>query len=179
MRGRLLQRPGGFWGDDTGPNPTDRAKNGSEHHLMFDRNGIPVAATVSAANVNDVSQLLPTVVPCPHPKFVQPVSLQGVRAYHSKDHEDLLRRMDITPVIAHRGQPHGSGLGTTRYVVERTIAAVHHNRRLKLRYEKRPELHTAFFTLACIKLCRYRLNPKRKKTKITVLLESLRTISLQ
>jgi Transposase DDE domain len=136
---------------------------------MVERNGIPVAATVSAANVNDISQLLPTVVACPHPKFGepghQPASLQGDRAYHSKDHEDLLRRMDITPVIAHRGQPHGSGLGTSRYVVERTIAAVHHNRRLKLRYEKRPELHTAFLTLACIKLCWYRLDPKRKKTR--------------
>ena len=47
-------------------------------------------------------------------------------------------------------------------MVERTIAAVHQNRRLKIRYEKREDIHLAFLTLACVKLCWYRLDPKRR-----------------
>jgi hypothetical protein len=42
-------------------------------------------------------------------------------------------------------------------VVEQTIAAVHQNRRLKVRYEKRSDIHQAFLTLACIKICCNRL----------------------
>jgi len=66
--------------------------------------------------------------------------------------------MGIEPVFAHRGTPHGSGLGRVRYVVERTIANIHQNRRLKIRYERRSDIHQAFLTLACIKLCWYRLD---------------------
>ena len=44
-------------GEDTGPNPTDRSKSGSKHHVMTDAQGIPLAATVTAANVNDVTQV--------------------------------------------------------------------------------------------------------------------------
>jgi transposase len=42
-------------GEDTGPNPTDRGKSGSKHHVMTDAQGIPLAATVTAANVNEVT----------------------------------------------------------------------------------------------------------------------------
>src|ERR1700677_3347230 len=33
-------------GKKTGPNPTDRRKSGSKHHLATDANGIPLAATL-------------------------------------------------------------------------------------------------------------------------------------
>jgi hypothetical protein len=72
-------------------------------------------------------------------------------------HEEILRWLGIEAVFAKRGSEHGSGLGKDRYVVERTIAALHQNRRLKVRYEKRSDIHYAFLTLACIKLCFYRL----------------------
>ena len=37
----------------TGPNPTDRGKNGSKYHLFTDGNGIPLAVALSAANTDD------------------------------------------------------------------------------------------------------------------------------
>jgi Transposase DDE domain len=40
-------------GDLTGPNPTDRAKRGSKYHVAVDGDGVPVACTATAANVND------------------------------------------------------------------------------------------------------------------------------
>jgi hypothetical protein len=115
-----------------------------------DRAGIPLAATVSAANVNDVTMLVATVAACPLPGYgaggKQPGELYADRAYDSDAHEDLLRWMGIEPRFAQRGEPHGSGLGKVRYVVERTIAAVHQNRRLKVRYERRSDIHQAFLT---------------------------------
>ena len=165
MRHRLLQRPRGFWGVDTGPNPTDRAKNGTKHHLLVDRNGIPLACAVSAANVHDVSLLLAVLVACPISDYGEPgrhpQQLLADRAYHSAPHADFLIWFGITPVIAQRGVPHGSGLGKDRYVVEQTIATIHHNRRLKVRYDKRSDIHEAFLTIACIKACYYRLQKTR------------------
>jgi hypothetical protein len=132
---------------------------------MVDGNGIPLSSQISGANVPDVNRLLPTVAWCPVPGYGEkrrlPKRLYADRAYASHDHEGLLRWIGIEPVFAQRGQAHGSGLGRYRYVVEQTIAALHQNRRLKVRYEKRSELHQAFLTLACAKVCWYRLNPKR------------------
>src|SRR5262245_43269567 len=48
-------------GEDTGPNPTDRGKKGSKHHAVVDAQGIPLSATVTAANVPDVKELLEVV----------------------------------------------------------------------------------------------------------------------
>lgn len=133
---------------------------------MVDANGVPLSGRVSAANRPDVCLLLRVVVKCPLARYGDPgrfpVELYADRAYDSDDHEALLRWMGIEPRFAQRGEPHGSGLGKVRYVVERTIAAVHQNRRLKVRYERRGDIHQAFLTLACIKVCWYRLDPKRK-----------------
>ena len=43
--------------------------------------------------------------------------------------------------------------GVYRWVVERAEAWLHQPRRLKLRYERYPEIHQAFLTLACALIC--------------------------
>src|SRR5919202_533174 len=48
-------------GDQIGPNPTDRGKPGSKRHIVVDRQGIPLAVLLSAANVHD-SVLLEEVI---------------------------------------------------------------------------------------------------------------------
>src|SRR3974377_157222 len=53
-RDRFQLSAGGFWGDQTGPNPTDRSKAGSKHHVLTDGQGIPLAAKVTAANRHDI-----------------------------------------------------------------------------------------------------------------------------
>ena len=89
----------------------------------------------------------------------QPRRVQGDRAYDSQPHRDALRRRGITAELAKRRTPHGSGLGTTRWVVERTLAWLHRFRRLAVRYERRPCVHEAFLTLACSLVCWYYLKP--------------------
>jgi hypothetical protein len=49
---------GGFWGQQTGPNPTDRAKLGSKRHLICDGRGVPLAIQLTGANRNDSQQAL-------------------------------------------------------------------------------------------------------------------------
>jgi hypothetical protein len=136
---------------------------------MVDGKGTPLACQVSAANVHDVRGLLPTVVACPlgsHGTAERlPRRLYGDRAYRSAGHEAILRWMGVEPAFARPGAPHGSGLGRVRYVVEQTIAAVHQNRRLKVRYERRDDIHQAFLTLACIKVCWNRFAKKQRRAK--------------
>lgn len=59
-RGRKF-RARGFWGLQTGPNPTDRAKLGSKRHVICDGRGIPLAIQVTGANRNDSQQALTLV----------------------------------------------------------------------------------------------------------------------
>lgn len=61
MRDRFGQPAGGKGGPLTGPNPTDRGKNGSKIHLITDRNGLPISLGVSAANMHDSLGLQPLV----------------------------------------------------------------------------------------------------------------------
>nr|WP_269749643.1 transposase [Nocardia fusca] len=67
------------------------------------------------------------------------------------------RRHAITPKIARRGAPHGSRLGKTRWVVERTFAWLHQFKRLRTRYEIRADLHQGLLELACSTICLRRL----------------------
>ena len=48
---------------------------------------------------------------------------------------------------------HGSGLGSQRWVVERTLSWLHQHRRLRIRYERQAEIHEAFLSLACSLIC--------------------------
>jgi transposase len=56
--------------------------------------------------------------------------------------------------------PHGSGLGKQRWVVERTIAWLHQYRRLRVRYERRDDIHEAFLAIGCSLICLKLLHPE-------------------
>jgi transposase len=162
---RQLLAPRVARGKKTGPNPTDRRKAGSKHHLLTEAQGIPLAAILTAANRNDITQLLPLVdaIPPiggrPGRPVRKPRLIQGDRGYDSQPHRDALRRRGIDTQLAKRRTPHGSGLGRTRWVIERTLAWLHRFRRLAARYERRPCIHEAFLTLGCALICWYYLEP--------------------
>lgn len=152
-------------GEQTGPNPTDRRKLGSKHHVVTDAQGVPLATRLTGANRHDVTQLLPLVDSIPpvagqpgRPRQ-RPDEMYGDRAYDSEPHRRKLRRRGIRPHLARRNQPHGSGLGIYRWVVERTLSWLHQFRRLRVRYERRDDIHDAFTTLAESLIC-FRLLPE-------------------
>jgi transposase len=75
------------------------------------------------------------------------------RGYDHEKYRRELRSRGVRPTIARRQTEHGSGLGTRRWVVERTFAWLHFFRRLRIRWERRPELHEAFMDLGCAVIC--------------------------
>jgi transposase len=146
-------------GEDTGPNPTDRSKFGSKHHVMTDAQGIPLSAKTTAANVNEVTQLLrvlvdmPPVGGKPGPKRQRPDRLQGDRGYDSQPLRSFLRWLGITPVLAARNTEHGSGLGVHRWFIERTISWLHSFGRLRRRLDRLANIQEAFLQLGCSMVC--------------------------
>ena len=127
--------------------------------MITDANGIPLASSVTAANVNDVTEMAPLFNRIPavagkvgHPRR-KPDALQGDLAYDSEPHRQGLRELGIEPILPEKEIDDQEGLGETRWPVERTLSWIHQNRRLRVRYERRPEIHQAFLTLACIKIC--------------------------
>jgi hypothetical protein len=52
-----------------------------------------------------------------------------------------------------RRSAHGSGLGRWRWVAERTFAWLNQFRRLRVRYDKRADIHEAFLSLGCALIC--------------------------
>lgn len=148
-----------YGGDGTGPSPVDRGKPGTKHHLITDASGVPLAGSVTPANRNDVSELAPLFNKLPavagkvgRPRR-KPDALQGDLAYDSEPHRQGLRELGVEPVLPEKGIDEDKGLGETRWPVERTLSWAHQNRRLRIRYERRPDIHQAFLTLAMIKIC--------------------------
>jgi transposase len=88
----------------------------------------------------------------------RPDTLFADRAYDSDPHREALRQRGIRPFIARRRTTHGSGLGTVRWVVERSNSWLHQFRRLRTRWERRADIHEAFLTLACALISYRRLN---------------------
>ncbi|CAL9656566.1 IS5 family transposase ISBugl2 (plasmid) [Streptomyces sp. enrichment culture] len=162
MRGRL-PRPGEKGGAATGPSPVDRRKTGSKHHLICDGKGTPLHVITTAANVNDITQTInlvdgiPPIAGRPGRPRRRPASVLGDKAYDSKAVRLELRRRRILPVISRKGAPNIKGLGKLRYVVEQTFALLHQFKRLAVRWERRPELHDAFLSLASGLICWRRL----------------------
>ena len=88
-----------------------------------------------------------------HPPDLKVDELIADRGYDFAPQRRELQARGITPIIARRNTPHGSGLGRRRWVIERTLAWLHFFRRLRLRWERLPELHLAFMHLGCAVIC--------------------------
>lgn len=127
--------------------------------MLTDAGGVPIVAKTTAANRHDVMELLKLVndVPAikgkpgaPRYRFEE---LYADRAYDSEADREALREVGITPRIPKRRSEHGSGLGRVRWVVERTLSWLHQFRRLRVRYERRLDIHEAFLNIGCILIC--------------------------
>ena len=120
---------------------------------------MPLKVALTGGHRNDVTQLLPLVDGIGPVKGKRgrprqrPERVIADRGYdHDKYRRELWAR-GVKPVIARRSTAHGSGLGRERWVVERSFAWLHNFRRLRVRWERDPELHLAFLHLGCAVIC--------------------------
>jgi transposase len=133
--------------------------------VLTDAEGLPLVVKTTPANTRDDHIALHLVVampPIPGPRGrpqTKPKSLQGDAGYGCAALAWLVKGLGIQPLLKPLGRnlPHGSGLGKTRYVVERTLSWFGNFRRLKLCYERCGEHFQAFHELASAILCANRL----------------------
>lgn len=83
----------------------------------------------------------------------RPGKLHADRAYASLAHRAWLRRRGIAARIARYGVESRERLGRWRWVIERTLGWLHRFRRLRIRHERRADIHQAFLSLACSLIC--------------------------
>lgn len=114
----------------------------------------------TGANVHDSQQAIPLIDAIPPIKQPhggrrrRPEKVFGDKAYDAElKIRQALRERGIQPLIAKRNSEHGSGLGKHRCVVEGVFAWLFKQRRLRVRYEKRDDIHTAFLILGCLLIC--------------------------
>ena len=130
-----------------------------KHHILVDQRGLPLVAQISGAQVHDSRLLVPIVEAIPAVKGLsgrarkRPGKLHADRAYASRAHRAWLRRRGIAARIARYGVESRERLGRWRWVVERTLGWLHRFRRLRIRYERRADIHQAFLLLACSLIC--------------------------
>ncbi len=146
-------------GELTGPSPVDRAKPGTKHTLLVDKNGVPLAVKTAGSNRSDQKELLPLIVGFPRikgqvgrPKEL-PDAVVADAGYDNDAARALLKWMGIEPLIRKRGAPHGSHLGKVRWVVERTISWFKGYRRLRFRYDRTQPMIEAWAKLAAVAIC--------------------------
>lgn len=126
---------------------------------MVDREGIPLALVLTAANVNETTMLEQTIddiKPIKRPRGrprKRPEKLHADKGYSSKKNRAALRKRGITPRIARKGIDSKQSLGRHRWVVERTHSWLNRFRRLKVRYERRADIHEAFLKIGCALIC--------------------------
>jgi IS5 family transposase len=159
---RQCERASSRGGEQTGKDPTNRGKLGTKRHVVVDRHGVPLAVTLSGANVHD-SKLLEEAIDAipalrlPHRQRgrprKRPTKLHADKAYDFPRCRNALRSRGVIPCIARCGIESSERLGRYRWVVERTLSWLNRFRRLKVRYERRADVHRALLSLGCALIC--------------------------
>jgi IS5 family transposase len=94
--------------------------------VAVDRQGIPLAIVLTAANVNETTMLESTldgIEPIRRPRGrprKRPDKLHADKGYESKKNRAALRQRGVRPRIARKGVESKQRLGRYRWVVERT-----------------------------------------------------------
>lgn len=153
--------PAPLGGEETGPNPTDRAKSGSKLHLLVDRRGAPLAICVSAAHRHDKCSLQELVFSM---VVDRPDSEQHLCLDRGYDYADIWAFLELEHYHPHikqrrrRGEPPVEDCpvpGETRYparrwVVERTLSWLAKRRSVRTRWCKKAENWLALLQFACV-----------------------------
>ena len=133
---------------------------------MTDADGIPLVVRTGPANQPDAElalEMLDAIPPCSgrrgRPRR-RPKTFQGDGAYGIRAIVAAVVQRQVRSLLAPYGKArkeHGSALGKTRYVVERSLSWMGHFRRLKLCYERFGEHFQAFHELAACLICANRI----------------------
>ena len=152
-----LNGQGEVRGDLIGPNPTDRAKNGTKRSLLVDGDGGPLGVVIAGANVNDFKLLGATIeaIVVERPRSRQHLCLD-------KGYDSASGRLES---LYHGYCPHIRRIGeekldtrkrktkkARRWVVERTFAWLSRCQAILTRRDKHSANYLGMVQLDCILL---------------------------
>jgi hypothetical protein len=83
----------------------------------------------------------------------RPYKLHADKGYDYPRGHQVLKPRHILSRIARQGIDSSDRWGQYRWVVERTWSWLNRSRRLKVRDERREDIHQAFLTLGCALIC--------------------------
>lgn len=155
-----------FEGAKRGPNPTDRAKQGTKKSVLVEQDGAPLGVAIAGANVHDTKLLAETieaiVVERPDPEEV-PQNLCLDKGYDNPTGEAACEAGGYIPHIRRIGEEKLDDVGkkshpARRWVVERTIAWLQKCRAILIRYDKKAGNYLGLIQLACALLWWRRLH---------------------
>ena len=145
-------------GEKTGPNPTDRAKQGSKRSVLTEGGGVPLGIALDGANRNDFKMLQDTIEsiplerPAPTDTEAQGMSLD--KGYDYDEAREILMAFGYTAHIRARGEEaqqikRNARFKARRWVVERTHSWMNRFRGILIRWSKKPENYLALVHLVC------------------------------
>ena len=153
---KMLPSPLG--GEDTGPNPTDRAKSGTKRHLVIDGNGAPLAFLLTGANTPDMKGFPELIeekflVERPQPTLCSPQHICLDKGYDYDVIDAVVDKLGYKKHIKRRGEVSVKGIGepiypARRWKVERTISWLSNMRKLRIRWEKKSANYRALWLIA-------------------------------
>lgn len=142
----------------TGPNPTDRGKQGVKRSLLTEASGIPLALAIEGANRHDMKLVRATLDSImavrPLPTAAMPQGLCLDKGYDFDEVRGIVIEFGFTAHIRARGEEakaikEEAGFKARRWVVERTHSWMNRFRRILVRWEKLPDTFIAMLHLAC------------------------------
>jgi putative transposase len=161
-------------GGAIGPNPTDRAKNGTKRSVLTDGAGGPLAVVIAPANIHESKLLkarLEAIIierPKPTPRHRQHLCLD--KAYDNPTGHATVAATDYIPHMRPIGEepPKKSErrYPARRWVVERTLAWLSKCRAILVRYDKQPENYLGLVQFACALLWYRRLASNKCRTRV-------------
>jgi transposase len=126
---------------------------------VVDRTGRPLACLLTGANrhASVVFEALLDAIPrIKQPngrRRKRPAKRPADKGYDDRHCRQALTRRHSNVRIARKGIDSSQRLGRHRWVVERTLAWLNQFRRLRVRDERRADIHQAFLTLGCALIC--------------------------
>lgn len=145
-------------GGKTGPNPTDRSKDGTKRSLLTEGAGVPIGLVVAGANRNDFKLARETIesipIERPEPTRRHPQGMCMDKGYDYGEVYELLEEFAYTAHVHARGEEaqrikRGAGIKARRWVVERTHSWMNRFRRILTRWEKKPGNYLGLLHLVC------------------------------
>ncbi len=142
LDGSIIKSPNG--GEETGRNPTDRARSGSKRSLLCDANGVSIGLVIASANTHDSKLVEQTLDACMVDLPMNSI-LSLDKGYRGAPVKAIVKDHDLIPFVTSHDV---IGPKPSRYQIETAHASLNRFRGIKTRMIRRADRWLALLQLA-------------------------------